>query len=79
MMVCYVLAMVTILLLILFLVLFNLYLLRDETITKVEDTLDEQAKDNMQALVREGGAYLYSHVFEIVVLFDMLKEMLVDM
>lgn len=79
MMVCYIMAMVVILFLILFLVFFNLYLLRQETISKVEITLDEQATDNMQALIKECGSYVYSHTFEVMVLFDMLKEMLIDM
>lgn len=79
MMVCYIMAMVVILYLILFLVFFNLYLLRQETISKVEKTLDEQAADNMKALIKECGSYVFSHTFEVMVLFDMLKEMLVDM
>lgn len=79
MMVCYIMAMVVILFLILFLVFFNLYLLRQETISKVEKTLDEQASDNMKALIKECGSYVFSHTFEVMVLFDMLKEMLIDM
>jgi len=79
MMVCYIMAMVVILFLILFLVFFNLYLLRQETISKVEKTLDQQASDNMKALIKECGSYVFSHAFEVMVLFDMLKEMLIDM
>lgn len=79
MMVCYIMAMVVILFLILFLVFFNLYLLRQETISKVEKTLDEQATDNMKALIKECGSYVFSNTFEVMVLFDMLKEMLIDM
>jgi hypothetical protein len=52
--------MITILVLIIFLVIFNVLLLKDETLNKVDETLDEQSDDNMVALVRESAAFLFS-------------------
>jgi len=79
MMVCYILAMMLILLMILGLVIFNLVLLRTETVKRVEDTLDSQSKDNMIALVKEGAANISTYLYQVSIMFAMLNEMLYSM
>jgi hypothetical protein len=79
MMVCYIFAMVLILVMILGLVVFNLILLRTETVKRVEDTLDSQSTDNMLALVKEGAANISTYLYQVSIMFEMLNQMLYGM
>lgn len=71
--------MALVLFLIIFLVLFNVFLLRQKILEKVEETLGEQASDNMEALVKEGGAFMYSILTEVSIMAGFIREMLINM
>ncbi|CAG9317719.1 unnamed protein product [Blepharisma stoltei] len=79
MMVCYAMAIAIVLLLIITLMLSNLYFLQENTVSKIENTQGTQAVDNMNGLVREAGAYLYSKLTEVSVMGGLIRQMLVTM
>lgn len=59
--------------------LLNIYILEENTVSKIEEMSSQQADDNMNALVREGGAWLFSKLTEVSIMGNLIKEMLVDM
>lgn len=72
-------AMLLILILILLVVMLNIYVLRYQTVHEIDTTLNDQAKDNMQLLVRENSVYMHSKITEITAMFGLIQEMLIGM
>ena len=76
---CYLVAIFAIISMIMILVILNLTILVTQTALRVEETRDEQAKQDMLDLVKSGASTLYSEIFGTVVFLDFISEMLVDM
>ena len=79
MLVCYIISMILILILILLLVLLNVYILRFQTVQEIDKTLNNQAHDNMQSLVRETAVYMHSEISQVTAMFGIIQEILSDM
>jgi len=76
---CYLITMASVIFLIICLIMINLNILRTETETKIETTLDVQSRENMLSLIKEGGAYFYSKLNSILIMFGYLNQMIIDM
>ncbi|CAG9313669.1 unnamed protein product [Blepharisma stoltei] len=79
MLVCYLMVMILVLSLVICLVLLNMSILREQILLEVEKTLSEEASDSMMAIIRGGGAYLYSTFSEVTIMGSFIREMLVNM
>ena len=79
MLVCYMIAMFLILILILFVVMLNIYILRYQTVQEIDSTLGTQATHNMQQLVRENSIFMHSKLTQVTVMFALIQQMLLGM
>ncbi|OMJ82681.1 hypothetical protein SteCoe_16551 [Stentor coeruleus] len=76
---CYVVAMTLILILLLIVVVINLFYIRYETVSEIDNTLNQQAKQNMLQLVKETAVLMGSQINQVTVMFEFIQNMIFAM
>ncbi|OMJ68296.1 hypothetical protein SteCoe_34297 [Stentor coeruleus] len=76
---CYVVAMTLILILLLIVVVINLFYIRYETVSEIDNTLNQQAKQNMLQLVKETAVLMGSQINQVTVMFEFIQNMIYAM
>lgn len=79
MMLCYSLGIFIIVTIVTSMVVLNIFLLQQQTVSQVESTRDDQASEDLLNLAKVGSQFVYSEIFKGILSMRFLQYMLIDM